>query len=281
MGGTVGANPRVQNQVQAQSVQAPDALQAAAGPASVNLTDTPVVAATASAPGTVTADPSVSTTVVVIHDGKSATLSSTASTVGDLLQRMGLRVGTLDKVVPPLTASLAGIAVVKIVRVTQTTERQNIEVPFKQTVKRSDKIELGVVASSQSGLNGLTQKIFRKTYHDGQLVSTVLSATQVVRAPRDEVKLIGTYEPTFVSHGDSQSGLASWYGIGGLSSASPTLPFGTVVKVTNTANGRSVNVVIRDRGPFAGSDRVIDLSPTALAQIGALGSGIVSVTLQW
>ena len=75
--------------------------------------------------------------------------------------------------------------------------------------------------------------------------------------------------------------MATWYSIGGLTSASPTLPFGTVVKVTNTANGRSVNVVSRDRGPYAGSDRIIDLSPTAFAQIGGLGTGIVPVQLDW
>ena len=48
-----------------------------------------------------------------------------------------------------------------------------------------------------------------------------------------------------------------------------------------TANGRSVNVVIRDRGPYAGPDRIIDLSPTAFSQIGGLGTGILSVQLQW
>jgi rare lipoprotein A len=75
--------------------------------------------------------------------------------------------------------------------------------------------------------------------------------------------------------------MATWYSIGGLTSASTTLPFGTVVKVTNTANGRSVNVVIRDRGPYAGPDRIIDLSPAAFAQIGGLGTGIVPVQLEW
>jgi hypothetical protein len=292
MGGTVGANQRAPNQTAPPAAPAgapaapaapPDAVQAEAAATGVTLTDTPPVPPTSSPDGTVTAGPSVSATVMVLHDGKSDTTSSTAPTVGALLQQMGLRVSTLDKVTPSLTAALPGVAVVRIVRITQTTERQNIDVAFRQTTKRSEKVELGVESMAQTGANGLTQKVFRKTFQDGKLVSTVLSSTQVVRQPRDEIKLIGTHQPSCQCQDGSASGLATWYSIGGLTSASPTLPFGTVVKVTNTDNGRSVNVVIviRDRGPYAGSDRIIDLSPTAFAQIGGLGTGIVPVQLDW
>jgi hypothetical protein len=292
IGGTVGANERAQNQASGTSAGAPDAVQAA-GPPGVTPTDTapaaPGITLTATPPaplppspdGTVTTGPSVSVTVMVLHDGTSTTTSSTAPTVGALVQQMGLRVSALDKVTPPLIAALPGVAVVRIVRVTQTTERQNIDVPFRATTRQSDKVELGVESTAQTGANGLTQKVFRKTFQDGKLVSTVLATTQVVRPPRDEIKLIGTHQPSCSCQGGSASGQATWYSIGGLTSASTTLPFGTVVKVTNTANGRSVNVVIRDRGPYAGPDRIIDLSPTAFSQIGGLGTGILSVQLQW
>ena len=293
MGRTVGANERAPNQAPGTSAEAPDAVQAAAGPPGVTPTDTspvpPGVTLTGTPPvppppspdGTVTTGPSVSVTVMVLHDGTSTTTSSTAPTVGALLQQMGLRISTLDRVTPSLIAALPGVAVVRIVRVAQTTERQNIDVPFKTTIKQSDKVELGDESTAQTGANGLTQKLFRKTFQDGKLVSTVLASTQVVRPPRDEVKLIGVHQPSCGCQGGSASGLATWYSIGGLTSASTTLPFGTVVKVTNTANGRSVNVVIRDRGPYAGPDRIIDLSPTAFSQIGGLGTGILSVQLQW
>jgi rare lipoprotein A (peptidoglycan hydrolase) len=229
----------------------------------------------------VTTGPSVSATVMVLHDGTSTTASSTAPTVGGLLQQMGLRISALDRVTPPLIATLPGVAVVRVVRIVQTTERQNIDVPFRATTRQSDRLELGVESTAQSGANGLTQKVFRKTFQDGKLVSTVLATTQVVRPARDQIKLIGTHQPSCGCQGGSASGLATWYSIGGLTSASTTLPFGTVVKVTNTANGRSVNVVIRDRGPYAGPDRIIDLSPTAFSQIGGLGTGVLSVQLQW
>ncbi|HZQ61078.1 MAG TPA: septal ring lytic transglycosylase RlpA family protein [Casimicrobiaceae bacterium] len=60
-----------------------------------------------------------------------------------------------------------------------------------------------------------------------------------------------------------------------------TLPLGTLVKVTNLANHRSVIVRINDRGPQPKS-RIIDLSPSAGAQIGlrARGKGLARVRLE-
>lgn len=58
-----------------------------------------------------------------------------------------------------------------------------------------------------------------------------------------------------------------------------TLPFGTLVKVTNSANGKSVVVRINDRGPFV-RGRVIDLSQSAFKSIGNLNRGIVPVKIQ-
>jgi rare lipoprotein A len=78
----------------------------------------------------------------------------------------------------------------------------------------------------------------------------------------------------------AESGQASWYGSGGgYTAAHKTLPFGTRVRVTNNRNGRSVTVVINDRGPFI-PGRIIDLSPAAAQAIGIKGSGVGSVTIQ-
>jgi predicted DNA-binding antitoxin AbrB/MazE fold protein len=55
-----------------------------------------------------------------------------------------------------------------------------------------------------------------------------------------------------------------------------TLPFGTIVEVTNLSNGKTVEVKINDRGPF-GAGRVIDLSSAAFEQLASLGTGIINV----
>ncbi|WP_407524296.1 septal ring lytic transglycosylase RlpA family protein [Methylobacterium oryzisoli] len=87
----------------------------------------------------------------------------------------------------------------------------------------------------------------------------------------------------------AQSGQASWYASGhrtasgerfnpdGLTAAHRSLPFGSRVRVTNTANGRSIVVRINDRGPFSGG-RIIDLSRGSARAIGM--GGVTRVALE-
>ena len=73
------------------------------------------------------------------------------------------------------------------------------------------------------------------------------------------------------------SGMA--YDEGRLTAAHRTLPFGTRVRVTNLANGRSVVVTITDRGPVR-RDRVIDVSRRAARTLGFERSGTARVRLK-
>ncbi|ABY70182.1 septal ring lytic transglycosylase RlpA family protein [Actinobacillus pleuropneumoniae] len=63
-----------------------------------------------------------------------------------------------------------------------------------------------------------------------------------------------------------------------MTAAHKTLPFGTLVEVTNTRNGRSVVVRVNDRGPYAHA-RVVDLSKAAARQLGMYSSGTAHVKL--
>lgn len=96
------------------------------------------------------------------------------------------------------------------------------------------------------------------------------------------------------THPVLQTGLASWYGkeLAGRPTASgepfrparrtaahPTLPFGTVVKVTRVETGRSVRVVINDRGPYA-KGRIIDLAASAARRLDMIDAGVVKVELR-
>jgi rare lipoprotein A len=86
----------------------------------------------------------------------------------------------------------------------------------------------------------------------------------------------------------AQTGMASYYKHGkrtangerfdphGFTAAHRTLPFGTMVMVTNLKNGKSVVVRINDRGPFT-RGRVIDLSFAAAKVVGLTQSGVAKV----
>jgi len=60
-----------------------------------------------------------------------------------------------------------------------------------------------------------------------------------------------------------------------LTAAHKTLPFGTLLKVTNHDNGRSVVVRVNDRGPFVGN-RQLDLSEGAMRALGGIGTGVLN-----
>ena len=64
-----------------------------------------------------------------------------------------------------------------------------------------------------------------------------------------------------------------------LTAAHNTLPFGTVVKVTNPRNKRSVKVTVTDRGPHA-RGRIIDLSRKAARKIDIVEAGVAPVQLK-
>src|SRR6266849_5663243 len=65
----------------------------------------------------------------------------------------------------------------------------------------------------------------------------------------------------------------------GLTAAHRTLPFNTMVRVTNKANGREVDVKINDRGPFV-DGRIIDLSLRAARQVDLVRPGVAPVKLK-
>jgi rare lipoprotein A len=66
---------------------------------------------------------------------------------------------------------------------------------------------------------------------------------------------------------------------GAMTAAHRTLPFGSVVRVTNPANGKSVTVRINDRGPFT-KGRVIDVSRAAAVELGLIAPGHARVELE-
>jgi rare lipoprotein A len=88
----------------------------------------------------------------------------------------------------------------------------------------------------------------------------------------------------------ASQGLASFYTEGArtangeafnthaLTAAHPTLPFGTRLRVTNVATGRSVTVRVNDRGPYV-PGRVVDVSYSAADALGMVGKGVAKVKL--
>lgn len=91
-----------------------------------------------------------------------------------------------------------------------------------------------------------------------------------------------------------ETGVAAWYGkelqgrrtasgevfdMLGLTAAHRTLPFGTVIRVTNLDNSKSIDVKITDRGPFTRS-RILELSYGAAEELGFVAQGTARVRIE-
>src|SRR5262244_3273566 len=92
----------------------------------------------------------------------------------------------------------------------------------------------------------------------------------------------------------TQTGIGSWYGPGfhgkatasgviydqnDLTAAHQTLPLGTRILVTNLDNGRSLELTVNDRGPFA-KGRILDLSYASAQALAAVGPGTIPVRIE-
>lgn len=69
------------------------------------------------------------------------------------------------------------------------------------------------------------------------------------------------------------------YNMNALTAAHKTLPLGSVVKVTNVVNNKSVIVTINDRGPYI-EGREIDLSKGSFSEIGDINKGLMTVNIE-
>ncbi len=82
---------------------------------------------------------------------------------------------------------------------------------------------------------------------------------------------------SFYGH-DTQTASGEKFDPGQLTAAHRSLPFGTRVRVTNMANGRSVTVRINDRGPYI-RGRTVDVSSSAAEALRMTERGVVNVKL--
>ena len=103
----------------------------------------------------------------------------------------------------------------------------------------------------------------------GILVVSISFSSSLMAATQTGIASVYSGEPT--ANGEYAHASA-------LTAAHRTLPFGTIVEVTNIQTGRSVVVRINDRGPYI-RGRVIDLTPAGARAIGSSGLAPVKLTV--
>jgi rare lipoprotein A len=144
---------------------------------------------------------------------------------------------------------------------------------------------LGALALTAAALASCAQAPVRASRSDWSAPARQTSLLRIKHKHPTEVATTGS-----LPHGASV-GVASFYTEGertangerlnpnALTAAHPTLPFGTRLRITSVASGRSVVVRVNDRGPFL-KGRAVDVSYSAAKQLGLTERGVAKVKME-
>lgn len=159
--------------------------------------------------------------------------------------------------------------------------------------RRRHSLALGLVLSAGAALSAATATI-SVISHQVEAHTRVEPLAPAPAPPAPPVELTKKTHHILNFHGNPLRGLASWYGevwngrqtASGetfddtkLTAAHKTLPLGTIVRVTDMENMKSVVVKINDRGTLA-PNRIIDLSSAAAKELGMVEQGLARVKLE-
>ena len=194
----------------------------------------------------------------------------------DMLAENGIEKGLDDFVLPRDTEIITDKSVVRLVHVDISNQVVEKSIDFAKTTEEDASLSWRKTLITQKGEMGIKKLTYKVFSYDGKEVDRKLLSQEITKEPVIEKTTQGTY----VALGKAHTGLGTWYAFTGtLAAASPWLPLGSYVKVTNQSNGKTVIVKINDRGPF-GKDRIIDLDKVAFAKIASIGAGIIPMTVE-
>ncbi len=214
--------------------------------------------------------------IVVRVDGESKKFRVQGATVAEVLAKAGVMIDPDDIVKPLPEMAVSSGLTITVTRVDIREELIDKAIAFETKENADDTLSWRKKVVTTKGEKGIKRLTYRVSSYDGKEVNRTLLKTEVVQAAVTEIVTQGTY----VKLGQSHTGGASWYAFTGkMAAANPWLPKGSFVKVTNLDNGKSVMVVINDRGPFV-PGRIIDLDKVAFQKIASIGAGVINVKME-
>ena len=134
--------------------------------------------------------------IAIQVDGQTRELSIPAgSKVRDALEAAGVELGELDRVEPPAYTELADGDRVRVIRVTEEFETEQVAIPFVSRTLPNEALPVGEQRLIQNGANGEQEITYRLVFEDGELVSRTQVAAMVHTDPVEEIIMIGAQSP--------------------------------------------------------------------------------------
>ncbi|GGH89909.1 ubiquitin-like domain-containing protein [Arthrobacter liuii] len=132
-------------------------------------------------------------TVSIVADGKVNTTTTTAPTVGKVLEDSGVAIGANDRTSQPANANVVSNMVIKVSRVdTSQTAVTSEDVPFETVTAESADMLKGEKQVTQAGTAGKLERTFKLVLVDGREASRTLVSENVAVQPVTEKVTVGT-----------------------------------------------------------------------------------------
>ena len=225
-----------------------------------------------------------------VVDGVTAPLSRvTALTAGELVSSRNIVMGPQDEMEPVAATRIAAGMTVRVFRIAADEVAEEQLVPFPMEYRNDANLAAGHTRTIQAGQNGRVRVVSRVVRRDGQIKEWTEVRREVLAAPVTQILARGTKisgnqtPPPDAATGGRYwgSGSATFYTshAGAGACAHLTLPFGTILRLVNKANGKSAQCRVGDRGPAAWTGHVIDLNPDVFAELAPLSTGVISLDI--
>jgi hypothetical protein len=136
--------------------------------------------------------------IKVLSDGQTIPVQLPAgSTAQQALDSAGLSLNALDRTIPTAYTVLSQGATVRIVRVNEAFEIDQVVIPFEQQTLRNESLPLDKEILVQAGENGLQEITYRRVYEDGVEISSQPIAVKsvILKAPVPEIRMLGVQAP--------------------------------------------------------------------------------------
>jgi hypothetical protein len=131
-------------------------------------------------------------TVSVIADSERQDLQiAPGTTVANVLAQAGITLGPLDRVTPPLYSLIADGATVRVIRVRESFEVEQVEIPFQRQIVRNEALPPDETRLVQAGEEGLQEITYRILSEDGVETSRTPLRTTLLKEPVPEILMIG------------------------------------------------------------------------------------------
>lgn len=233
-------------------------------------------------------------------DGSIREVATNSISIPDLLDEAGVECGQDDLIEPAPSAKVKDGLKIRLSKATYQEVVVKETIAKKETTVEDDTVFRGSKKIISNGRNGEMQRVYRVCMRQGKELRRELIEEKIAITPADKVVAVGTKtmnlasrhkegetnaaQPEYGAISNVQEGQASYYTLNGkgigMTAAHKSLPFGTVVKVTNLNNGKTVNVTINDRGPYV-AGRIIDLATDAFRVIESQSRGVCPVKIEW